>query len=495
MFDVIKRSGSIVEFDLSKIKKAIEKAFDACDVDFTTDMIDFITLKVTADFQNKIKDSHIGVEQIQDSVEKVLMDSGYTDVAKAYILYRKERDRLRRVNGSLMDYKRTVDNYLNINDWRVKENSTVTYSLGGLILSNSGAMTANYWLSEIYDDEIANAHKNADIHIHDLSMLSGYCFTGDTIVKSLDGKNRTFKELVDDNVKELWVYSYDTEKQCVVPAKAINPRVTRKTKELIAVTLSDKTVVRSTPDHRFMLRDGMYIEAKDLKPNMSLMPLYIGEKGKYCSINNAWTNMRGRRYLHRWVAEQMTGAKLDSNTVVHHINGDKHDNRPENLEILSDSVHRAMEVRKTMDTDIWRQANSERLKEYNKSDEKRTSVSSFAKSRNRRKNGTFAPSTFGYYEEKDPVGAFYNHRVRKVEKITLDEEIEVYDLTVPTYENFAVADGIFVHNCAGWSLKQLILEGLGGVPGKITSAPARHLSTLCNQMVNFLGILQNEWAG
>lgn len=175
MFDVIKRSGSIVEFDLSKIKKAIEKAFDACDVDFTTDMIDFITLKVTADFQNKIKDSHIGVEQIQDSVEKVLMDSGYSDVAKAYILYRKERERLRRVNGSLMDYKRTVDNYLNINDWRVKENSTVTYSLGGLILSNSGAMTANYWLSEIYDDEIANAHKNADIHIHDLSMLSGYC--------------------------------------------------------------------------------------------------------------------------------------------------------------------------------------------------------------------------------------------------------------------------------------------------------------------------------
>ena len=132
-------------------------------------------LKVTADFAPKIKDGLIGVEDIQDSVEKVLVQAGYDDVAKAYILYRRQHDKLRNVNKTMLDYKKLMDNYLNVADWRVKENSTVTYSVGGLILSNSGSITANYWLSEVYDDEIANAHRNADIHLHDLSMLTGYC--------------------------------------------------------------------------------------------------------------------------------------------------------------------------------------------------------------------------------------------------------------------------------------------------------------------------------
>ena len=79
------------------------------------------------------------------------------------------------MNSTMLDYKKLVNSYLKVEDWRVKENSTVTYSVGGLILSNSGAITANYWLSEVYDDEIANAHRNADLHIHDLSMLTGYC--------------------------------------------------------------------------------------------------------------------------------------------------------------------------------------------------------------------------------------------------------------------------------------------------------------------------------
>ena len=134
-----------------------------------------LALRVTADFEPKIQDGRIAVEDIQDSVEKVLSEAGYADVAKAYILYRKQREKVRNVNSTLLDYKELVDNYLQINDWRVKENSTVTYSVGGLILSNSGAITANYWLSEIYDQEIANAHRNGDIHLHDLSMLTGYC--------------------------------------------------------------------------------------------------------------------------------------------------------------------------------------------------------------------------------------------------------------------------------------------------------------------------------
>ena len=137
--------------------------------------MDLLTLRVTADFQSKVKDDGIHVEDIQDSVEKVLEQAGYTEAAKAFILYRKQREKLRTMKSTILDYKDVVNSYVKIEDWRVKENSTVTYSVGGLILSNSGAVTANYWLSEIYDEEIANAHRNADIHIHDLSMLTGYC--------------------------------------------------------------------------------------------------------------------------------------------------------------------------------------------------------------------------------------------------------------------------------------------------------------------------------
>lgn len=175
MYNVVKRDGKIVNFELSKISDAITLAFDACKKQYNRDTIDFLALKVTADFEPKISDGKIAVENIQDSVESVLIKAGYDDVAKAYILYRKQREKVRNIGATMVDYKEIVDNYLKINDWRVKENSTVTYSVGGLILSNSGAITANYWLSEIYDDEIASAHKNADIHIHDLSMLTGYC--------------------------------------------------------------------------------------------------------------------------------------------------------------------------------------------------------------------------------------------------------------------------------------------------------------------------------
>lgn len=175
MYRVTKRDGKIVDFEIRKISDAITKAFDSQQKQYNQSVIDFLALKVTADFESKIKDELIAVEDIQDSVEEVLIKAGYSDVAKAYILYRRQREKLRRVETTMLDYKKVVDNYLKVNDWRVKENSTVTYSVGGLILSNSGAITANYWLSEIYDDEIANAHRNADIHIHDLSMLTGYC--------------------------------------------------------------------------------------------------------------------------------------------------------------------------------------------------------------------------------------------------------------------------------------------------------------------------------
>ncbi len=175
MYHVVKRDGSIVDFNIDKIKVAIIKAFEATNKEYDENVIDFIALKVTADFAKKVVKGRIAVEQIQDSAEKVLSEAGYFDVAKNYILYRKNHEKIRNIKSTIIDYKEVVNSYVNSIDWRVKENSTVTYSVGGLILSNSGAVTANYWLSEIYDQEIADAHRNTEIHLHDLSMLTGYC--------------------------------------------------------------------------------------------------------------------------------------------------------------------------------------------------------------------------------------------------------------------------------------------------------------------------------
>ena len=175
MIQVIKRDGEIADFNLGKITEAIKKAFKATKKDYNNEILELLSLRVTADFQNKMKDGRISVEQIQDSAEHVLEETGYTDVAKAYILYRKQRERIRNMKNTILDYKDVVNSYVKVEDWRVKENSTVTYSVGGLILSNSGAITANYWLSEIYDTEVAEAHRSGDLHLHDLSMLTGYC--------------------------------------------------------------------------------------------------------------------------------------------------------------------------------------------------------------------------------------------------------------------------------------------------------------------------------
>ena len=175
MYQVIKRDGRTTEFNITRISNAITKAFDATGIAYTPDVINLLSLLVTSDFAAKIENDRISVEAIQDSVEAVLQRAGYAEVSKAYILYRKNREKLRNMSSTILDYKGLVDSYLKVADWRVKENSTVTYSVGGLILSNSGAITANYWLSEIYDEEIAAAHRNADLHLHDLSMLTGYC--------------------------------------------------------------------------------------------------------------------------------------------------------------------------------------------------------------------------------------------------------------------------------------------------------------------------------
>ncbi|HAN42388.1 MAG TPA: ribonucleoside triphosphate reductase, partial [Sphaerochaeta sp.] len=175
MYQVIKRTGKTVDFDIKKIENAIVRAFVATNKNYNEDVIQMLALRASARFADKVKDDKVSIEDIQDGVEATLAQAGYDDVAKAYILYRKQHENIRQADKTLVDYKKLIDSYLGAKDWRVKENSTVNYSIGGLILSNSGAVTANYWLSEIYDNEIGEAHRSAAIHLHDLSMLSGYC--------------------------------------------------------------------------------------------------------------------------------------------------------------------------------------------------------------------------------------------------------------------------------------------------------------------------------
>ena len=178
MNNVIRRDGTAVSFDPTKIENAVAKAFMATDELDARDISSVsraICLIVTTTLNGRKLDAAT-VEEIQDEVESALMNCGYAKTAKAYILYRRQHANVRETKDTLLDYKKLIDGYIGTEkDWRVKENSTVTLSVGGLILSNSGAVTANYWLSEVYDEDVAEAHRNCFMHIHDLSMLTGYC--------------------------------------------------------------------------------------------------------------------------------------------------------------------------------------------------------------------------------------------------------------------------------------------------------------------------------
>ena len=176
---VVKRSGEIKEYDRSKIEKAIGKAIVAVekhpDPDRAAVLTDTVEEKLRLLMAGRHKNSIPAIEEIQDVVESVLIENNAVQIAKAYILYRARHEAIRDTKKLMLDINATMDGYLNHSDWRVNENANVNFSLGGLILHNSGTITANYWLRNIYTPEIAEAHKTAAFHIHDLSMFSGYC--------------------------------------------------------------------------------------------------------------------------------------------------------------------------------------------------------------------------------------------------------------------------------------------------------------------------------
>ena len=176
---VVKRSGEIADYDRSKIETAISKAIEAVekkkDPDRASDLTDKVEEKLRLQLAGARAHSIPAIEEIQDIVESVLIEANEVEVAKAYILYRARHEAVRDAKNLMVDINKTMDGYLGQSDWRVNENANVNFSLGGLILHNSGTITANYWLNNIYSKEIAEAHKTAAFHIHDLSMFSGYC--------------------------------------------------------------------------------------------------------------------------------------------------------------------------------------------------------------------------------------------------------------------------------------------------------------------------------
>lgn len=188
---VVKRSGDIERYDRGKIAAAVGKAFDAAAAQDATGeanrdaaggrssrverVVAAVEARLRALMSGRHPNSIPAIEEIQDLVEDCLVEAGEARTAKAYILYRARHEAIRDARRLMLDISTTMDGYLSQADWRVKENANVNYSLGGLILHNSGAVTANYWLKNVYPEEIAQAHREADFHIHDLSMFSGYC--------------------------------------------------------------------------------------------------------------------------------------------------------------------------------------------------------------------------------------------------------------------------------------------------------------------------------
>jgi len=176
---VIKRDGSVENYDKKKITQAIGKAVEAVqkkpNQPRAEELADIVEQRLSVFLEDRHKNSAPAIEEIQDIVETVLIEQNEVDLAKSYILYRARHEAMRDTRKLMLDINDTMDGYLSQSDWRVNENANVNFSLGGLILHNSGTITANYWLKNVYPEEIGDAHRNADIHIHDLSMFSGYC--------------------------------------------------------------------------------------------------------------------------------------------------------------------------------------------------------------------------------------------------------------------------------------------------------------------------------
>ena len=402
-----------------------------------------------------------------------------------------------------MDSNKTIDDYLSQADWRVKENSQTTYSFSGLQGHVSNSVLVDWALKNMYTGEISKAHEDAIYHIHDISHpIVGYCFTGDTRVKLLNGTNPTMQELAENySDNYFWVYSKD-EEGYTVPGLAYRPRLTRKSAKIVEVKLDSGESIRCTPDHRFLLLNNQYLEASELKPGMSLMPQYFKD------TRNGYLGLYTRRVdgtltrgaVHRMVAEYMLGRELLDEEVVHHLDGDKFNNEPNNLEVLLDTDHRTLEISRTWSrSDMYEKA-VDTYRKRNTTDEMRAR-SSYYHTNSRDKSEELKADYLDYARDNGMISYpdwfdqqyKVNHKVLSV--TVLDYTADVYDFTVAKYHNFLLDAGVYVHNCAGWSMEDILMKGFNCGPNYIYSDPAKHLDALYGQINNFIFTLTGEWAG
>ena len=401
---IIKRDGSTQPYKYEKIIAAIRKAFKAVYPDLCEATIGDYTLRVSNSVSTWLhgtaKSDTVHTEEIQDVIECMLMQLNFHDVAKAFILYRSEHSKLRA--GKLATD--IIGTYLDKSDWRVRENSNSGYCYASLMNHVAGTMIANYCLENVYSHDVANAHIEGDIHLHDLSAgVVGYCFVGSTKIMLAQGRAKSFEELYNEQNFSPDVFSIDDTSPdcaCVKPAKSVNLRMTRRVTETVTVVLANGIEVECTPDHAFMTSacPCEYTRARYLK-------------GKTVIVTGK--ELYKRLFMSEYTDE--AGVKHRTATEYPYI--------------------------KVCDCEL---------------------------------------------NDVEVVDVRFN---------TYDKPIPVYDLTVPTYHNFALEGGIMVHNCAGWSIRDLLMKGFIGKYGRANAGPAKHLDTALLQAANFLCTLQTEWAG
>ncbi|GAO35277.1 ribonucleoside triphosphate reductase [Sulfuricella sp. T08] len=171
---VLKRDGTLAPFDSEKIRSAIQRA-GAATGDFDANEAFLLTAQVVKVLIHKFRSEPPHIEKVQDAVEQVLITANHLKTARAYIVYREQHTKLRQDRKTVVDVESSINEYLDQMDWRVNANANQGYSLGGLILNVSGKVVANYWLNHVYPPEVGVAHREGDIHVHDLDMLAGYC--------------------------------------------------------------------------------------------------------------------------------------------------------------------------------------------------------------------------------------------------------------------------------------------------------------------------------
>jgi ribonucleoside-triphosphate reductase len=509
---IIKRSGRKAKFSTSKITKALKQAGEVTG-EFSNKIAEKLSIKVINLLQQIVEDRLPTVEDVQDCMEEVLLNSTYKETAKACVIYREQHKQLREITSEFNSG--IIKDYLKKNDWKVNENSNQGFSLQGLNNYVSSEVTKTYWLNKIYPKEVRDVHNNGELHIHDLSYLSAYCFTGDTKVKLLNGEVLSFKKLSKKyKNKNFYVYSRDNTGK-IVPGLAHSPRITQKNVSIIKIILDNNKEIKCTPNHRFMLRDGTYKEAQYLTKNDSLMPLHYFKAGGDGKQYEMITDLGNKKYTHRIIMEAILGRELFPGEVVHHKDGNKLNNLPENLELFTSVEHRAYEFRKTMKRDKWKKSNYNVLLKRNKSKKMRkiasknainnlnvymkTDIGRALNSFGHAKNISVCKEEYLDFVRKNKYISVieynntYNHKIKKITKLTTKED--VYDITVEEHHNFALESGVFVHNCVGWDLYDLLISGFSGVTIKAESKPAKHFGVCLGQLNNFFFTLAGEAAG